>query len=190
MSRLDIKGQKVFVQINILTCSFIQASLKLQVQLSYFWTIIYFIFKKKVNFGIFFWWWSLQRGQLNKSPCGGKKTLKIREKKKLPNFIKLGPPIIFIKIYTRFFLWHFVESWAIPEFICETTFWRFSEDVYKILCYKIQKKNPHFSKICPRVFSFTPYIFIKKKYTWSINFETILWKLNISWTYSEINLAS
>ena len=115
-------------------------------------TIMHFIFKKNkiVNFGIFFWWWSLQRGQLNKSPCVcQKKRYKIR-RKKTPQFHKTWPTELSFdtsNLYKKdtlglLFLWRFVENWAIPEFICEKTFWRFTEDVYKILCYKIQKNSP------------------------------------------------
>ena len=59
------------------------------------------------------------------------------------------------------FLWRFVKKWAIPEFICDQTFWRFTEDVYKILRYKIQKKLPISRKYVLESCPFTPYIFIK-----------------------------
>ena len=150
--------------------------------------------KKNCEFWDFFGWWSLQRGQLNKSPCGWKKTL--QNPKKIPNSIKLDPlscpliPVIFKKeTLGLLFLLRFVKNWEIPEFTSKQTFWRFNEDVYKILRYKISKK-PTISQNCVlESFPFTPYIFIKR-YTWSINFETLHWKLSISWTYSEINLAS
>ena len=94
----------------------------------------------------------------------------IRKKNQITNFIKLDLPscplipIIFIKRYTRsIFVCHFVKNCAIPEFICELTFWRFTGDVYKILRYKIRrKKTPHFSKICPREFSFHTINLFKK----------------------------
>ena len=70
------KRPKKYFQTNIVTCSFMPASLNLQVQLSYSKTIIYLIFKKKkCEFGDFFWWWSLQKGHLNKSPCRCKKNV-------------------------------------------------------------------------------------------------------------------
>ena len=53
---------------------------------------------------LFLWWWSLQRGQLNKSLCGCRnKHYKIRYK--LTNFMKLDPlsclliPVFFFKIH-------------------------------------------------------------------------------------------
>ena len=141
-----------------------------------------------MNFGIFFWWWSLQRGQLNKSPCGCKKKLQNPKKKKLPKSIKPDPlscpliPVIFINRYTRSiifvtFCWKLSNSWIYSW----KTFWRFTEDVYKILCYKIRskKKIPIPPKYVLESFPFTPCIFIKR-YTWSSNFETIHF-LNVFW---------
>ena len=74
--------------------------------------------------------------------------------KKLTNSIKLDlpscplNPLIVIKnihkVYN--FLWRFVRNWPIPEFIREQTFWRFTEDAYKILRYKVRQKKNHFAK--------------------------------------------
>ena len=142
----------------------------------------------------FFWWWSLQRGQLNKSPCGCKKTL--QNLKKIPNSIKLDPlscpliPVIFIKRYTRSiifvtFHWKLSNSW-IYSWI------KLVGDSLKMstkYCATKSEKLPISPKYVLESFPFTPYIFIKR-YTWSINFETIHWKLSITWTYSKINLAS
>ena len=114
-----------------------------------------------------------------------------KSEKKITNSIKLDLPscplipLIFIKRYTKsiiFVTFCIKKKLAIPVFICEQTFWWFTEDVYKILRYKIWK---YVLENCP----FTPNIFLKR-YTWSIYFKTIHWKLNISWTYSEINLKS
>ena len=52
--QVGYKRPTSFFQTNIVTCFFMPASLNLQVQLSYFYRIIYIFFKKKiVNFGIF-----------------------------------------------------------------------------------------------------------------------------------------
>ena len=55
-----------------------------------------------------------------------------------------------------------MENLSIPEFICELTFWKFTEYAYKILCYKIWREKKKKKYVSP------PYIFIKR-YTWSIN---------------------
>ena len=115
------------------------------------------------NFFLVLWFlcgWSLQRSHLNKSPCRcRKKTFK--HPKELTNSINLNLTIcplislIFIKRDTKsIFVWRFVKNWAIPEFIHEQTFWGFTEDVYKILHYKI-RKTPYFSQICSRELSFS-----------------------------------
>ena len=128
-----------------------------------------------------------------------KKALQNPKKKQLPNSRKIDPlscpliPVFFIKRYTRSiifvtFRWKLSNSWI----YLWKKIWRFTEDVYKILCYKIRKRKKKlsiFPKYVLESFLFTPYIFIKR-YTWSINFKTIHWKLSIFWNYSEINLAS
>ena len=142
-----------------------------------------------------FWWWTPQRGQLNKSPCGcKKKRYKIR-KKKLPNSIKLDPlscpfiPLIFIIRYTRSII--FVTfRWKLSN--CWIYLWKNFGDSLKMstkYCVTKSKRLPISPKYVLGSFPFTPYIFIKR-YIWSINLETIHWKLSIFWTYSEINLAS
>ena len=139
-----------------------------------------------MNFGILFWWWSLQWGQLNKSPCGCKKK-RYKKKKKIPNSLKLDPlscpliPVIFIKRYTRSIIFPWIYSWK--NFL--EIHWRCLQNIV----LQKPKKLPISLKYVLESFPFTPYIFIKR-YTWSINFETIHWKLSISWTYSEIFLAS
>ena len=117
--------------------------------------IIYF--KKKLWVLWFLWWWSLQIGQLNKSPCRYQRTLQNSKKRKNHQFHKTLPSKLSFNtnnIYKKDTLglllwWHFIINWAFPEFIHEQTFWRFTDDVYKILRYKIQRtKTPHFSKLC------------------------------------------
>ena len=54
---------------------------------------------------------------------------------------------------------------------------------------KSEKITPNFSKICPRELSFHTKHLFKKIYL-VYYFETIHWKLSISWIYSETNLAS
>ena len=110
-----------------------------------------------------------------------KKTLQ-NPRKKLTNSIKFDPmncpfiPVILIKICTRSIIFvTFVENWAIPEFIREQTLWRFTEDVYKILCYKIRKKKiPISLKYVLKSFPFSPSIFIKKRYPWSVNLRQFI----------------
>ena len=91
-----------------------------------------------------------------------KNCYKIRREKKTHQFHKTGPTELSFdtsNLYKKntlglLFLQRFVENWAIPEFIREQTFLRITEDVYKILRYKIQrKKTTHFSKICARELS-------------------------------------
>ena len=129
-------------------------------------------------------------GQLFKFLCRCQKrflkNLKKRKEKNLSNSVKLDLPscpfipLIFIKRYARSIFWCFVQNWAIPDLLCGQTFWRFTEDVYKILRFKIwRKKLPISLKYVQESFSFTPYIFIKR-YTWSNNFEKIHKKLSIS----------
>ena len=84
---------------------------------------IFYFQTKKMWILVFFWRWSLQRCQLNKSPCGCKKKNVTKSiKKTLPNFVKLDPmschliPVIFIKRYTRsiifvMFRWKLSNSW-------------------------------------------------------------------------------
>ena len=139
-------------------------------------------------------WWSLHRGQLIKSPCRCKKTL--QNPNKLPKSIKLDPlscpliPVIFIKRYTWFiifvtFRWKLSNSWIY--------LWKNFLEIHWRCLQNIVLQNPKKLPISPKYvlesFPLTPYIFLKR-YTWSINFETIHWKLSISQTYSEINLAS
>ena len=64
------------------------------------------IYKKNILWVLsFLWWWSLQIGQLNKSPCRCKK--KVTKSEKLTNSIKLELhicpqiPLIIIQRYTR-----------------------------------------------------------------------------------------
>ena len=130
-------------------------------------------------------------GQLYKPLCRFKKNVTKSEnekrKKNLTNSIKLDLPscplipLIFIKRYTRciifvMFCLKLSNSWT----YLWTTSWRFAEDIYKILRYKILKKKlPISLKYILENFPFTPYIFIKK-YIWSNNFEKIHWKLSIS----------
>ena len=83
------------------------------------------------------------------------------------------------------FCWKLSNSWIYSW----TNLLRFTEDVYKMLRYKIRRKKKLLISLnyvlerCP----FAPYIFIKR-YTWSINLETIQWKLSFSWTYFKIVL--
>ena len=158
--------------------------------------MIYLIFKKKKWIRGFSWWWSLQKGHLNKSTCGCKKNVTKSKEKKLPNSIKLDPlscpliPVIFIKRYTRSiifvtFCWKLSNSWIYS--------WNFFLEIHWRCLQNIVLQNPKKLPISPKYvlesFLFTPYIVIIK-YTWSVNFETIHWKLSVSRTYSEINLAS
>ena len=146
---------------------------------------------------IFLWWWSLQRGQLNKSPWGCKKHNKIPPKK-ITNSIKIDLlscpllPIIFIKRYIGFIIFvtfcqNLSNSWNYFWTNFLEVHWRCLQN---ILLQNLKKKElPISLKYVLESFLLTPYVFIKR-YTWSINFEKIHWKLSISWHYSEINLAS
>ena len=87
------------------------------------------------------------------------------------------------------FLWRIVENWAIPEFILDKLFGGSLKMSTKYCVTKSKKKLPISLKYVQESCPFTPYIFIKI-YTWSISFETIYWKLSISWNYSKTNLAS
>ena len=161
MSRLDIKGQKKISNKYcdlLFNASFTKFTGPAKLFLN---NNIFYFQQKKCEFRDFFWWWSLQRGQLNKSPCRcKKKRYKIR-KKKLPNSIKLDPlscpliPVIFIKRYTRSiifvtFHWKLSNSWIY--------LWKKllgdSLKMSKKYCVTKSEKTPHFSKICPREFSF------------------------------------
>ena len=106
MSRLDIKGFFFFFNkfcYLLIHASFTKFTDPAKLFLNY--NIFYFL-KNTLWFFGFLWWWSLQRGQLNKSPCGYKKRYKI-QRKKLTNSIKLNPlscpliTVVFIKRYTR-----------------------------------------------------------------------------------------
>ena len=101
-------------------------------------------------------------------------------------------PVIFIKRYTRsiifvVFRWKLSNSWIYFWKNFLEIHWRCLQNI--VLQNPRRKKLPISPKYVLESFPFTPYIFMKR-YTWSINFETIHWKLSISWTYSEINLAS
>ena len=163
MSRLNIIRQtRFFLQINTAACSFMPASPNLLVQLSYY------------------------------LPVDAKKCYKIQ--KKPTNSIKLNLlschliPVIIKKIYTRSIF--FCEFWAIHEFICYKLFGGSLKIFTRYCVTKFAKKILLISlKYSLESFTLTPYIFIKR-YTWSINFEAINWKLSIFWTFSKINLAS
>ena len=135
-------------------------------------------------------WWSLQKGQWKKWPRRTKNKSYIIHPKKIAISVKLDLhschliPNNFIKRYTwsinlETFRGKLNNSWGSL----------FTLHFYIILCNKIRKKIPHSSKTCLREFSFTPYIYMKKK-TWFINLKTFHWKLTISWIYSEANFAS
>ena len=152
--------------------------------------------QKYCEFLDFFWWWSLQRGQLNKSPCGCQKTLQNPKQKKLPNSIKLDPlscpliPVIYMKRYTRSvifvtFRWKLSNFWIYLWKNFLEIYWRCLQNI--VLQNPKKKKLPISPKYSPESFLFTRFIFMKR-YTWSINFKTIHWQLIISWTYSEIDL--
>ena len=124
----------------------------------------------------FLWWWSLRRGQLNKSPCRCKKKY-YKIQKKLPNSIKLDLlsctliPLIVIKRYTRSIIF---------MTFCQklSNSWKTNLEVHwrclQIIALQNQKKKkiPISLKYVLDSFPFTPYVFIKR-YTWSINFEKI-----------------
>ena len=78
-----------------------------------------------------------------------------------------------------FFRRGFVKNEAIPEFICEVAFGRFTEIVYQIMRYKIQKKKKKSSKLVLESYPFTLYIFIKKIQLFK-NLESFLRKISIS----------
>ena len=123
----------------------------------------------------FLWWWSVQRGQLNKSPC--------RCKKKLTNSIILDLlscpliPIIFIKRYTRsiffvMFCRKLSNSWIYLWTNFLEVHWRCLQN---ILLQNLKKKTFLISlKYVLVSFPLTPYIFLKR-YIFSINFKTIHW---------------
>ena len=140
------------------------------------------------------WWGSLQRGQLNKSPCRCKKKhfTKSEGEKKLTNSIKLDLPkcpllpLIFIQRYTRSINFStFRKKLSNSSIYLWTNFlavhWRCLQNI----ALQNPKKIPISLNYVLASFPFTPYIFIKG-YTWSINFENINWKLSIFWTYFEI----
>ena len=111
MSRLNIKGQTKYWDL-LFHASFTKFTGPARLFLN---NNIFNFQKIFVNFGIFFWWWSLQRGQLNKSPCGCKKNV-TKSKKKTPQFHKTWPTALFIKRYTRSiifvtFWWKLSNSW-------------------------------------------------------------------------------
>ena len=149
------------------------ASPNLLVQLSYLKQYNN-LFKKKNELCDLLWWWSLQRGQLRK------KRYKIRRKKTLTNPIKLEllscplTPIIFTKRYTRSIIFGEVLS-KIEKFL--NLFGGSLKMSTKYFVTKSEnKKLPISLKYVLESFPFTPYIFIKR-YTWSINFETIHWQV-------------
>ena len=123
-----------------------------------------------------------------------KNVTKFEKKKKLPNSIKLDPlscpliPVIFIKRYTRSiifvtFCWKLSNSWIYSWINFLEIHWRCLQNI--VLQNPKKKKLPISPNVVLESFPVTPYIFIKR-YTWSINFEKIHWKLSISWTYSQI----
>ena len=136
----------------------------------------------------FLWWWSLQKGQLNKSPCGCKKKLQ-NPKKKLTNSIQLYPlscpliPVIFMKRYTRFiifvaFHWKSSNSWIYFWTNFFEVHWRCLQN---IALKNLKKKLPISLKYVLESCPFTPYISIKR-YTWSI----ILRHFIKNWAFPEL----
>ena len=139
--------------------------------------ILYFKKRKKKKWILgFFLWWSLQRGQLNKSPCGCKKNV-TKTKKKIHNSIKLDPlscpliPIIFIKRYTRSIIFKtFVKKNEQFLSLFVKKLFRGSLKMSTKYCVTNPKKElPISLKYVLDSFPFTPYVFIKR-YTWSIQF--------------------
>ena len=128
------------------------------------------------------WRWSLQINQLNKSPCRCKKkqVTKSEKKKKTHQFNKTWPTeLVFdtINLYkndTRYiilvtFCQKLSISWIYSWTIFLEVHWRFLQN---IALQNPKKKLPISLNYVLESFPFTPYIFIKR-YTWSINFETI-----------------
>ena len=131
-------------------------------------------------------------------PADAKKMLQKAKKKKLTNSIKVDLyscpliPLIFIKRYTRsiifvMFCQKLSNSWIYLWTHLLEVHWRCLQNI--ALQNPKNKKLPISLKYVLESCPFKPNIFINR-YTWSIKFEKIRWKLSDYWTYSKINLAS
>ena len=150
---MDIKGQTVYFSSNKYCDLLFHASFnKFTGPAKLFLNNNIFYFQKQMWILGFFWWWSLQRGQLNKSPCGCKKNCYKIQKKQPFNSINLDPlscpliSVIFIKRYTRSiifvtFRWKLSNSWIYSW----KNFLKFHGGCLQNIVLQNPKKNTHFS---------------------------------------------
>ena len=155
---------------------------------------IFWVFCLFLWFLWFLSWWSLQRGQLKKSPCRCKKTLQNPNKLAIYFILDLDScpllPWFFIKRCTMSKKFKtFRHKLSVSRIYSSRNFLEFSRRFLQNIALQNPKKLAISLKLnlehCPLI----PWFFIKR-YTMSINFERFRQKMSISWIYFETNLAS